>query len=229
MRHWIDKILSRLWSLEKGPYALLILLVLTAFVLTPLLSARLVAPIFLDVAFSLILLSGAFNLSSKTSVRLLALVIASLPSAFRWLEGTVFGKAFVATDLLISVAALTFFAVLIFAGFVVKSRISAHRIAGAVTVYLMLGVVWARLYEVVELLSPGAFRTREGEAINPANLTYFSFVTLATTGYGDISPIHIVARNLAVLEAVTGQLFLVILISRLVAEGSGKSEKDQGG
>jgi hypothetical protein len=228
MHHRISRLLSRFWSLESGPYPLLVLLLATAFVLIPLLSGRLTSPLILDIAFSLILFSGAFSLSSKTSVRSLAVVVASLLPVLRWLGGTFSGKAFVATDLFISVAALAFFVFLIFAGFVVRARAPTHRIAGAVTIYILLGLIWARLYELVELLSPGAFRTVDGEALNLATLTYFSFVTLATTGYGDISPINIVARNLAVLEAISGQLFLVILISRLVAEGLGKSEKDRG-
>ncbi|MFZ2446315.1 MAG: potassium channel family protein [Syntrophobacteraceae bacterium] len=229
MTHRMGKFFSRLWSPESGPYALLVIVLVTAFVLAPLLSARLVAPLILEVAFSLILVSGAFSLSSRTSVRLIALIFGLLSPSMRWLGETVSGKAIFAADILISVGMLVFFVGLIFAGFVVKGRATGHRIVGAVTVYLMLGIVWARLFEVVELLSPGSFRTPEGETLNPATLTYFSFVTLATMGYGDISPVNIVARNLAVLEAVTGQLMLVILISRLVAEGSEESEKDQGG
>jgi len=81
------------------------------------------------------------------------------------------------------------------------------------------------LYQVVKLASSGAFRVSAGEAPNGAILVYLSFVTLATLGYGDISPVKFVARDLAVLEAIMGQLYLVILISRLVSEGVEKSEK----
>ena len=70
----------------------------------------------------------------------------------------------------------------------------------------------------MELVAPGAFRVPAGEHLDSANLVYFSFVTLATVGYGDFSPVNVVARNLAVLEAITGQLYMVILISRLVSE-----------
>jgi hypothetical protein len=55
---------------------------------------------------------------------------------------------------------------------------------------------------------------------------YFSFVTLATLGYGDFTPVNMVARNLAILEAITGQLYLVILIAKLVSEGAAKSGKE---
>jgi hypothetical protein len=98
-----------------------------------------------------------------------------------------------------------------------------------VAVYLLLGLIWARLYQVVELASCGAFRVPVGESPSGASLAYFSFVTLATLGYGDIALVNIVARDLAVLEAIMGQLYLLILISRLVAEGVEKSEKGQDG
>ncbi len=111
----------------------------------------------------------------------------------------------------------------------IRGREPLQRIAGAVAIYLLLGLIWARLYQVVELVSPGAFRVPEGESVNGASLTYFSFVTLATLGYGDISPVNIVARDLAVLEAIMGQLYLVILISRLVTEGVEKAGMGQDG
>jgi len=225
MTRRIDKLSSRFWSPDSGPYVLLACLFVTAFILAPLLSARLVVPLILEVAFSLILVAGTFGVTSRASLRLFALIIASLSPALRWLGVSISGKTVVAADLLISVGMLAFCALLTFVSFVVRGRVTAHRISGAVAVYLLLGLIWARLYEVVELLSPGAFHTLQGESLNAAGMTYFSFVTLATMGYGDITPINIVARNLAVLEAVTGQLFLVILISRLVSEGSAKRDK----
>jgi hypothetical protein len=131
-------------------------------------------------------------------------------------------------DLLLSVVLLSVFTLLMVKSFFPRERPPGHRIAGAVAVYLLIGLIWARLYQVVEVLSPGAFRIPEGESINPAVLNYFSFVTLATTGYGDITPINIVARNLCIIEAIVGQLYLVILISRLVSEASAQPRGEGG-
>jgi hypothetical protein len=100
--------------------------------------------------------------------------------------------------------------------------VTAHRIRGAIVVYLLLGGIWGLLYLIVALNIPGAFRF--SEAMNPANidalqrqLTYFSFITLTTTGYGDITPVHPLARTLAIFEALAGQLYLVITLARLVS------------
>jgi hypothetical protein len=101
-------------------------------------------------------------------------------------------------------------------------RVTWHRIQGAVALYLVLGLLFAHLYGLLNVLVPAAF-ANVPPALNAdavfyrGRLLYFSFVTLATTGYGDIVPLHPVARSLATLEAVIGQLFPATLLARLVS------------
>ena len=93
------------------------------------------------------------------------------------------------------------------------------RMLGAVAVYLMLALVAARLFCLVEVLAPGSY-AQGGEGLVATELVdalhYFSLVTLSTLGYGDVTPVTPLARNLACLEAVLGQLYLAILVARLV-------------
>jgi len=98
-----------------------------------------------------------------------------------------------------------------------EGPITVHRIVGAVAVYVLLGVLWAEGYQLVALLRPGAFVASGGAPVGAPDLTYFSFVTLTTVGYGDITAVHSAARSMALLEALTGQLFPAILIARLVS------------
>jgi hypothetical protein len=97
---------------------------------------------------------------------------------------------------------------------------------GGVCAYFLLGVTWGGAYALIELLSPGSFAISPGLAaagtwgipthpITPL-LQYYSFVTLTTVGYGDMSPLSHVARLLSMLEALTGQLYLAVLVGRLV-------------
>jgi hypothetical protein len=95
--------------------------------------------------------------------------------------------------------------------------VNVHRIQGAVVAYLLLGLVWASAYEVVALLVPGAFEGAEPVAHDSRIWIYFSFVTLTTVGYGDVTPAHTAAQSLAMLEALTGQLYPAILLARLVS------------
>jgi hypothetical protein len=221
----LGKFASHFWSQERGPYALLFLLLLTLFVLAPLLSARIIAPLVLKIAFLLIMISGAFIVTTRTSFRLLIIVVG-LSSVALNLFGVFSEKTSQTLDALASVGTLTAFAMLMGRNFLSGGRVPAHRIAAAVTIYLLLGLIWARLYELLESVRPGSFRFPAGEDLDASALTYFSFVTLATLGYGDITPISLVARDLAVLEAVMGQLYLVILISWLVSHGVAKSRQE---
>jgi hypothetical protein len=95
--------------------------------------------------------------------------------------------------------------------------VTSHRIQGAVAVYLLLGLVWASAYALVHHLRPGAFTGSLDAAALPQTWIYYSFVTITTTGYGDIAPVHPVARSLAIAEAVAGQLYIAITLARLVS------------
>ena len=97
-------------------------------------------------------------------------------------------------------------------------EISANRVVGAVTLYLLFGVLWAIIYAVVERANPGSF-TGVTEPLTQgwsSDWLYFSFVTMTTLGYGDITPISATARTFSYLQAVFGQFYIAILIAGLV-------------
>jgi hypothetical protein len=95
-------------------------------------------------------------------------------------------------------------------------RVSREKIFGALSVYLLLGFIWAILFVMVDFLVPGSLRYGQDQALTGPQMVYYSFVTLTTLGYGDIVPIAPSARALATLEAITGQLYLTVLVARLV-------------
>jgi voltage-gated potassium channel len=217
----LEKLASHLWAEGRGPYYLLIILFLTIFVAPPLVIAQILPQVFIHIAMALVLLTGVFTVPCPTALRLIALLIAFVAVVGRFVDVVMSGQIPAATEIVLSVVALTLFAVLIIRQFLAKDRAIKHRIAAAIAVYLVLGLLWARLYELVILFNPGAFQIAHDDGI--ATLFYFSFVTLMTIGYGDVVPVSLIARNLAILEGLTGQLYLVILISSLVAERSTKS------
>ncbi len=97
---------------------------------------------------------------------------------------------------------------------------NANSLIGAICVYLLLGLIWAMVYVVFILLWPqGAFQglAFDGKSSQFDNILYFSFVTLTTAGYGDITPLNPLLRTVAYFEMITGQFYMAILVSGLVA------------
>lgn len=103
----------------------------------------------------------------------------------------------------------------------VAPRVDGEIVCAGISVYLLLGLLWGFAYMLVACLVPGAFffdgRIEAAPEMTSFTSIYFSFVTLSTVGYGDITPVAGVARMLAAAEAMTGTLFIAILISRLVS------------
>jgi len=102
-------------------------------------------------------------------------------------------------------------------------RVTAHRVQGAVLVYLNVAALFAIAYSLIEAHAPGAIRSASSGTMvaapgaRTAELSYFSLSTITTVGYGDFVPVHPLARSLANLEAVFGQLFPATFLARLVA------------
>ena len=98
------------------------------------------------------------------------------------------------------------------------TEMNANRMVGAVCVYLLLGVIWALAYSLVAFADPSPFSGVEPYAKDGWDSTwiYFSFVTLTTLGYGDITPVSATARSLAYLQAITGQFYLALLVAGMV-------------
>lgn len=108
--------------------------------------------------------------------------------------------------------------------FVLTHEVTADSVLGAICAYLLIGIVAAHLCAFVEILQPGSFRTSSDLAaefadsdVRSALLTYYSFSTLTTTGYGDIVPSGAISRTLAWMEAAAGQLYLAVLVAGVVS------------
>jgi len=107
-------------------------------------------------------------------------------------------------------------------------RVTYHRIVGAILLYFLISLIFVALFAIVGQVIPKAF---SGIAIDDntalaSNLIYFSFVTLTSTGYGDVVPVHPIARSLCNLESIIGQLYPAILLARLVTQEIGDGKPD---
>ena len=105
--------------------------------------------------------------------------------------------------------------------------VDANRIVGAICIYLLMGLIWALMYMFIAQAIPGAFNGVEQLVWydNFADVAYYSYVTLTTLGYGDISPVAPIARFLVYMEAVVGVFYMAILVASLIGVGINESRK----
>jgi voltage-gated potassium channel len=103
--------------------------------------------------------------------------------------------------------------------------VDANKIVGAICIYLLMGLIWTLMYLFIAQAIPGAFNGVEQLVWydNFANVAYYSFVTLTTLGYGDISPVAPIARFLVYMEAVVGVFYMAILVASLIGVGINES------
>ncbi|MEL7060730.1 MAG: ion channel, partial [Acidobacteriota bacterium] len=170
-------------------------------------------------AFSVVLMAGAFIGGLSVGWRRFAIVLAALSIVLSWHgndNGLVFWDF---ASLAVSITFMTFVGWQLLREVFRPGPVNAHRLRGAVAVYLVVGFIFALAYGLVEALSPGSFQGLQTEGLGDDfhNAVYFSFVTLTTLGYGDITPKSELAQTLVVVEAIIGQLFVAILIGRLVS------------
>jgi hypothetical protein len=182
-----------------------------------------------SILLSLVLLCAVIAVADHKATFFIALVLAVPAIVGRWISH--FRPHLVPPPVFLTIAlVLIAFVVANLLRFVFRApSVNSEVLCASISAYLMLGIIWTIAYWLVDQLTPGgafAFNTTgEKQSMHGFNAYYFSFITLSTVGYGDITPVSKVARMLAAMEAMTGLLYVAVLIARLVAlYSSAKSE-----
>src|SRR5262249_41620325 len=182
------------------------------------------------ILLSLVLLSGVAAVAARKRIFCIALVLLTPAIVFRWMN--YFWPHMVRPAVFLTAGlVLTGFVVANLLRFVLHApSVNADVLCASISAYLMLGLMWTTAYWLVDQLTPGgafSFNTNAGtRTINGFTGLYFSFITLSTVGYGDITPVSRIARWLAAMEAMTGLLYVAVLIARLVALYSSPKSQD---
>jgi len=180
--------------------------------------------------FSLVLLAGVLAVADRKRTLVIALVLAIPGVSGRWINHfrpDLVRPAFFLITALVFIA----FVVVNLLRFILRApSVNTEVLCASISAYLMLGLMWTLAYWLVDQLTPGgafSFNTNAGtRSMNGFTGFYFSFITLSTVGYGDITPVSRIARWLAAMEAMTGLLYVAVLIARLVALYSSPKSDD---
>jgi hypothetical protein len=214
-------------GIQENTYAYLLAALVVASVSATFIHHMKFVGVIEDYLFLLVLFAAMYNVT-RTRRHLVVGVVLGLPAIIARVFDAHFREPPVFVSALILISTVAFFSFLVWhiLNDVLRGRrVTAEKITGAVCAYLLLGFVWALLYAFMEFIEPGSLaipdalteRVTTGEGESALSLfTYYSFVTLTTLGYGDITPVSIAARTFAWIEALVGQLYLAIMIARLV-------------
>lgn len=180
------------------------------------------------VLFTVVLAAAVMTIPGGRRLKLVALFSLIMAVAAR-LAFSLTGETWLEPlSYLFASAMLAWVTVFLFISLFETKEVTSTTLWQAVSVYILIGLTWASVFSILEGVAPGSFEDSglPDDTMNFHTLVYYSFVTLATLGYGDIVPMTQEARGLVIMEVLTGVLYMAILISRLV--GTWKPRRKDG-
>jgi hypothetical protein len=221
---------ASVWKREEGASVLFAFLVVNLFVV-PFLRAWFpaLAPAS-TVALVLLFIVGVLVVFPSAWAKILACLFAGSATSLEIVRLISGADPFGPWRVGASCVTIGLFAVVTLFRVFAPGEITTHRLVGAIAAYLLVGLTWALAYEWLELVRPGSLQagTDPSEGAYPSIL-YFSFATLTTVGYGDITPVSQQARALSNLESLIGVLYPAVLIGRLLSMHGGPGPSPDAG
>ena len=215
----LERRLTSFWVGNGALTALSVVLVLTIFVLFPLQESSLTNRIILDTVMSALLITGVLTVRRDQPWTLLAVPIVLAALVARWLGNALHDPVYAIAATALTITALLFMAAIVLIVVFFHGPVTWKRVQGGIAAYLLIGLAFAFAYHLAQQIDPRSMRFDDAPATPAseiAKLVYFSFVTLTTVGYGDITARSPFAHTLSIAEALIGQLFPTILIASLV-------------
>lgn len=203
-------------QIRIGRFLFLFICILLLMVLPSFLREVVRNKVLMDLLFSALLISGIYSVSEKKSTFVVSLLLGIPAILAQW---TTYFSEIHSFPIAAEVFSTVFFAYISanILAFIFKEKdVTADLIIGAVCAYFLVGLFWSSIYTIMEMVQTGSFLIPEGKGNLGSLFNYYSFVTLTTLGYGDVTPLSEAARSLSVLEAAMGQLYIAVLIARLV-------------
>lgn len=198
-------------------FTMLLASLLIYMFLAPFLIGLFSLKLLMNIFFSCIFLSAIYAVSKRKS-DLIIITLLAVPSVFcLWMAYYDREYEYFLAFSIIGIF-FTGYIIIVFLRFIYNEHtVNRNVISAALVVYLFMGILWCSMYTALEMLHPGSFKVQQdwlGQ--NPTVFIYYSFVTLTTLGFGDITPMTSKAASLSILEAIVGQIYIAVMLARLV-------------
>lgn len=222
------RFLNHFWTKESGLSGMLILLFIMHFVIVPVFGNYSHFMIVINIFWMLFLVAGIVALTKSHRRSIVLMIIPILFVILRWV--TVFDTTplMLLVEIIFTIATFVLLIGLVLMKVFEPGPITQYRVIGSIVVYMILANLWAVLYLFIYQHIPGSFQLTlpsfDSNTLE-ANFMYFSYITITTTGFGEIVPLHPFARSLVQVESIIGVLYPVILIGRLVSDANAQKNK----
>jgi hypothetical protein len=216
-------------NVRIGRFLFLLISMVLFFALRPFLEEFAAISTVVSIFMTVILITAVYAVSVNKTTYVIAVISVSVLIILRWL-GALFELAPLILPLEIGTTLFFIFLLVVILSYIFrKKEVTSNVIMGSICAYLILGITWAEIFSMLEVIQPGSFRMPQLASEDSSTFLYFSFVTLTTLGYGDMVPLTSGAKAFSFLEAIFGQLYLAILIAKLVgthiAQSSSQEQK----
>jgi voltage-gated potassium channel len=205
---------------EKGKFFYLFLAQVLLLVLFPYMDKSGLPTVLFRLLGAAAFLSGVYAVSSKRAQWITALILAVSVGTLHTMFAFRPDPKLVVPMLICTIAFLAFTLVSLLRAVILADGVTRDTIYGALSVYLLMATTWGAAYLLLETLQPGALAIdlvrHPNHRMDWFDCIFYSYATLTTLGYGDIVPVTAQARSLSILEAVSGVLYVAVLIARLV-------------
>lgn len=223
------------WS-ETARFGVLFGALAAMILLMPLAAQQHGPAVILRALLTLVLLSGVYASSRNRAVLMVSILLAGSASITGWIADLRDSEMTAAVSWVLAVVNITFVGGVVATAVLRREQVTGDAIFAILSVFLLIGIAFAIVFALVEYFHPGSFLLRgeiipgadtlTGSAYSFSVLLYLSFVTLATVGYGDIHPIEPLAQILCATEGIVGQVFLAVVVARVI--GMSLAARDPG-
>ena len=208
-----------LWfqSFAKFRFLYLLVCILSYLILSPMLADFAAISLLADIFITWMLIASVLAVSQKKRYLFIGILLTLPMISSTWGHYLVRSRLVIILSDTFGIIFFGYTTIVILAYVIRERNISTNVIQAAILVYLLMAVTWSFGYSLLEEIHPESFSLVQGQLVDRRLIfLYYSFVTITTLGYGDITPVTATASSLAIVEAVMGQIYIAVLVARLV-------------
>lgn len=218
----VRELLLKCWDYLSGYFTQLMFFLILLFLFRPY-DWGVASTAVWEFFFTCVFISSIFNSNHNRAIKIVVCCLSAPTLILDWLTLIYPIKSLIVVSLCFTIVFLAVTTASILYNVVAAARVTLETLRGVICAYFMIGFVFAFIYLLIEFINPGSFQLMRSDANRVlhgpylSQLMYFSYVTLLTIGFGDITPLNNISQSFVIIEGVIGQFYIAILVARIVS------------